>query len=365
MSYLGHAHLVRFPRIATPRDAATITAGLRDVVINPATLPYGSPYTDSTLARMVFDDVVGKGVTPSLSRAQAMKIPAIARARNRMVSTVCRFPLRAFDPSDALDGPPSVVQPVWMHSTAGATHPQMRTAWTVDDLIFYGWSLWSRNPLTLEPGDRIDRARWHMNADNQIVVDDVPQRNEQVILIPGLHEGILEYGSEALRDTRDLYSMVRSRIRNPVPLLNLHDISDGQLSEEEIDSLIARWAKARQGENGGVSYTNKSIELDELGGGGDAQLMIEARNAAALDMARIVGVSGSQIDATVAKASLNYETTTGRNQEFVDTDVALYTTPINLRLSMDDVLPSGQRAVLDMTDFIAPAPSPTGPGVQD
>lgn len=355
---------MRLPRIATPRDAVTITAGLRDVVVNPSTLPYGSPYTDSTLARMVFEDVIGGGVTPSMSRAQAMKIPAIARARNRMVSTICRFPLRAFDDPNP-DAPPAAVQPAWMHSTAGATHPQTRTAWTVDDLIFYGWSLWSRNPATLEPGDRIDRARWHMNADNQIVVDDVPQRADQVILIAGLHEGILEYGAEALRDTRDLYSMVRSRIRNPVPLLDLHDSSDSQLTDEEIDTLIARWAKARQGENGGVAYTNKSVELNELGGGGDAQLMIEARNAAALDMARIVGVSGSQIDATVAKASLNYETTTGRNQEFVDTDVALYTTPINLRLSMDDVLPSGQRAVLDMSDFIALAPSPTGPGVQD
>lgn len=356
---------MRLPRLATPRDALTITAGLHDVVTNPALLPYGSPYTDSALNRMVFEDVVGKGIVPGISRAQAMKIPAIARARNRMVSTICRFPLRAFDPSDGLDAAPSIVQPTWMYSTAGATHPQMKIAWTVDDLIFHGWSLWSRNPLTLEPGDRIDRARWHMNADHQIVVDDIPQRNDQVILIPGLHEGILEYGSESLRDTRDLYSMVRQRIRNPVPLLDLHDTSDAQLTDTEIDSLIARWAKARQGENGGVAYTNKSVELNELGGAGDAALMIEARNAAALDSARIVGVSGSQIDATVAKASLNYETSTGRNQEFVDTDVTLYTTPIQLRLSMDDVLPSGQRAVLDMSDFIAPAPSPTGPGVQD
>lgn len=330
------------------------------MVVNPSMLPYGSPYATSEFNRMIFDDIVGKGISPSISRAQAMKIPAIARARNIMVATICRFPLKAYDGDVEV-----ATQPAWMYSTAGATHPAMRIAWTVDDFIFYGWSLWSRNPLTLEPSDRIDRARWFINTDNQIVVDDIPQRADQVILFPGLHEGILEYGSDALSDTKDLYRNVRQRIKNPAPQLNLHDTSDSQLTDEQIDALIGRWAKAREGENGGVGYTNKSLELEELGNSGDAQLMIEARNAAALEMARIVGVAGSKIDATVAKASLNYETTTGRNQEFVDMDVQLYMVPLSTRLSMDDILPSGQRAVLDMGDFTAPAPSPTGPGVQD
>jgi len=330
------------------------------VVVNPSMLPYGSPYATSELNRMIFDDIVGKGLSPSISRAQAMKIPAIARARNIMVTTISRFPLKAFTGEVE-----SAVQPAWMYSTAGATHPAIRTAWTVDDFIFYGWSLWSRHPITLEPSDRIDRARWFINADNQIVVDDVPQRADQVILFPGLHEGILEYGSDALSDTKDLYRNVRQRIKNPSPQLNLHDTSDSQLTDTEIDALIARWAKAREGENGGVGYTNKSLELQELGGSDDAKLMIEARNAAALEMARIVGVAGSKIDATTPTASLNYETTTGRNQEFVDMDVQLYMVPLATRLSMDDVLPSGERAVLDMADFTGPTPSPTGPGVLD
>lgn len=330
------------------------------VAIAPSLLPWGTPYASSELNRMVFEDIVGKGITPGISRAQAMKIPAIARGRNLLVATVCRFPLLDFEGDVE-----STVQPEWMWSTAGPTHPQMRMAWTVDDLIFFGWSLWSRDPLTHQPSSRIDRARWYINSDNQVVVDSVPQRADQVILIPGLHEGILEYGSEALSDTKDLYRNVRQRIKNPSPQLNLHDTSDSQLSNEEIDALIVRWAKAREGENGGVGYTNKSLELEELGGGSDSQLLIEARNAAALEMARIVGVSGSKIDATAPKASLNYETSTGRNQEFVDMDIYLYTTPITSRLSMDDVLVSGHRAAFDMGDFTNPAPSPTGPGVQD
>lgn len=351
--------MVRFPRFGV-KDDDRVTASLPSVALTPSLLPWGTPYATSELNRMVFEDIVGKGISPAISRAQAMKIPAIARGRNLLVATICRFPLLDFEGD--VEAP---AQPSWMFSTAGATHPQMRIAWTVDDLIFYGWSLWSRDPATLEPSHRIDRGRWYINTDNQIVVDDQPQRADQVILFAGLHEGILEYGSEALSDAKDLYRNVRQRIKNPAPQLNLHDTSDSSLSDEEIDSLIARWAKAREGENGGVGYTNKSLELEELGGSGDAQLLIDARNAAALEMARIVGVSGSKIDATAPKASLNYETSTGRNQEFVDMDVYLYTTPITSRLSMDDVLAPGHRAAFDMGDFTAPAPSPTGPGVQD
>jgi hypothetical protein len=347
------------------RDIATlkprtdqITAALTDVVT--PLLPYGSPYATSEFNRIIFEDIIGAGVTPTLSRAQAMKIPAVARGRNLMVSTICRWVLKAADERGVL-----TTQPAWMYATAGPTHPAIRLAWTVDDLIFYGWSLWSRDPATLLPSGRIDRARWYINADHRIVVDGIPQREDQVILFPGLHEGILEYGRDTLTDTKDLYAMVRSRIKNPVPLLDLHDTSDAQLEDDEIDALIGRWAKARNGENGGVAYTNKSVELNELGGGGDAQLLIEARNAAAVDMARIVGVSASKVDATSPKASLNYETSEGRNLEFVDTDTDLYVTPITARLSMDDILPSGQSAVLDKSDFIGLAPSPTGPQVQD
>jgi phage portal protein BeeE len=93
--------------------------------------------------------------------------------------------------------------------------------------------------------------------------------------------------------------------------------------------------------------------------------MIAARNAASLDLARLIGVAASRIDATVDKGSLNYETTTGRNQEFVDFDLALYMTPITARLSLDDVVPRGTHVRFNLADFIAAAPSITGPVLKD
>lgn len=342
------------------RSADHITASL-GYVTDPSNYPIATPWGSSgNLQRLVFEDVFGTE-PPLNTRNSAMQIPAIARGRNRLVSTICRFPLVAMRGLDSTPGP------AWLHATNTALTPQHRMAWTVDDLIFSGWSMWFRpNPDDPEgPCGRVNMGDWQINDDNRVEVYGSPVSDEQVILFPGLHEGILSFGSTTLQDARSLYAVVRQRLLNPVPQLNLHQTTDAPMTDPEIDALIARWAKARQGLNGGVGYTNHAIEVQELGGGGDAQLMIAARNAASVDLARVIGVTASVIDATADKASLTYETTTGRNQEFVDVDLALYMTPIAARLSLDDVVPPGERVAFDMSDYTAPDALPTGPTTED
>lgn len=360
------------------REYDAITAGYSD----PSTYPISSPWSSSDLQRIVFEDVFGSDI-PENTRSNAMRLPAVSRPRNLLCSTISRLPLvqlgrrqqiPAADADDAAWDAFYNAQPAWTNSAEDGSSPELRIALTVDDLIFSGWSCWWRRngsdsfPLAV---GRIPQEDWQFDPDtNQILVHGVPAKPDAnghptVILIPGLHEGILTYGRDVIDDTRVLYKNVRARLINPVPQLELHQTGGEQLTDEEIDALIVRWAAARQGKNGGVGYTSEYIELKEHGAG-DAMLMIDARNAASLDLARIVGVAASRIDSTADKASLNYETTTGRNQEFVDFDLALYMTPITARLSLDDVSPRGKRVRFDLTDFVEAAPSVTGPNtVQD
>lgn len=356
--------------------------------LDPSTLPLASPWDGSNnLQRLVVDDVFGD--VPVNSRGSAMRLPAVARGRNLLVSTISRFPLVQLDPGQQVPYRPTpeamadaatreayaaalaefaATQPTWLYRTDDGTSPALRLAWTVDDLIFYGASCWwvrrgaDRFPLT---AGRVNQADWKIDDDNRVVINGESQRDEDVIVFYGLHEGILGFGVDALADARSLASIVRQRLKNPVPQIDLHQTEGADLTDDEIDTLIERWATARAGANGGVSFTNKYVQANEMGTGGDAQLMIEARNAAALDLARIIGVSANRLDATSAKASLNYETTTGRNQELVDFDLALYMTPITARLSMDDCCPRGKRIELDLSDFIDRAPSLSGPNNQD
>lgn len=335
-----------------------------EVVPDPATLPIASPWSAGELSPVVAHDIFG--AAPANTRGAAMRLPAIARARNLLVATGCRIPLRAYVGETQR---PDTDTP-FLYRTGTVTTWQHRNAWTIDDLIFHGWSLWYKTAVDAAgfplAADRIDRASWAINGDNRVEIDGTVVADNQVILIPGLHEGILRYGLEAIADARELYRIVRDRIENPIPAIDLHQTEGETLSKTERDELVASWKAARKAKGGAaVGYTSKAIEARELGAKAGNDLLIEARNAAALDLARVVGVAASRIDATAPKSSLNYETTAGRNQELVDFDLALYLTPIAARLSLDDCVPRGTRVAHDFTDFTAIDPSRTGPTMED
>lgn len=368
---MGIRHALRMTR-----DTATITAALAETVQgglfdDPSGMPIASPWSDpGALGRILFDDVFGVEDLPVTSRTSAMRIPAVARGRNLLVSTISRFPLVAFGGNPLLDPTvaPLPTQPSWPNRTTDGTSAALRLTWTVDDLIFHGWSLWwkselaagTRFPLAME---RVNWDQWRVDDDTRrILINEQPVDQDRCVLIPGLHEGILNFGTDALRDARNLYAIVRERLENPSPNLDLHQTGGKQLSTAERDDLIDVWSAARKKRKGGVGYSSEHIDVRELGGGGE-QLMIEARNAASLDLARVIGVSAGLLDATVPKASLNYETATGRNQEFVDRDVALYMTPITARLSMNDIVPQGTFMGFDVKAFTAnqPTQQPTTP----
>lgn len=341
---------------------------------DPSRFPVATPWGSSDLERIVWQDVFGEAARFVASREAAMRIPAIARARNLMVTTISRFPLVAMEHSGELDAEGRPVarrmpeQPAWLQSVGDGLSPQLRVGWSVDDLIFSGWTaLWrNNNGDQLESIERIPLDEWETDEDGRVLVNGSVAGASDVILTPGLHEGILSYGRTTLDDITKLYENVRNRIANPVPGLELHQTGGEQMTDTEIDDLIDGWAAARRGANAGVAYTNEHIQLNELGLTADGQLMIESRNAAAVDCARLIGVHAGLLDATTPKSSLNYETATGRNQEFVDFDLALYMSPITARLSMPDVMPEAhQFLAFDLGDFTAPTPAATGPSLED
>lgn len=316
----------------------------------------------STLSQIVWTDLTGGAVLP-MSRAEAIRVPAVARLRHITAGTVARCPLTVWRGAAQLT---EDQEPSWVSRTdVGGLPPYHRMLWTVDDLIFNGWSLWA----TLRGGqllaaNRIPPERWTFQPDGTIHVGDRPMASHEVILIPGPHEGICNFGQGAIREARDLSSAAAEAARNPAAYLNLHYTGDTPMTEDEIDALIARWTAARKGLNGGVSFTGKNVEAKEMGSH-ESHLLIEGRNAAAVDMARLISAPAAMTDATNAGASLTYETTQGRNAEFLDYGAQLYMDAIAARLSMDDVVPHGQSVRFDTSQLRDPMPSATGPVTED
>jgi hypothetical protein len=260
----------------------------------------------------------------------------------------------------------------WNTRTDGELSPYHRMLWTLDDLLFSGWSLWrawrgerqrgSRFGPLLEV-DRIPMSRWETDEVDRIMVDGEHVDDGDVILIPGPHEGILNFGAPALQRTIDNLEAAATAARNPAANVELHYIGDDP-DPAWGPKMIESWARARRGENGGVSWTNKWVEVKEHGTH-ESHLLIEGRNADAVDVSRLVSSPAAMADATSAGATLTYETSQGRNEQFIDYGSGLYMDAVAARLSMDDVVPRGQRTAFDVSQLTILQPAPTGAPVPD
>lgn len=347
--------------------AATDALEADRLATRPITTGVSSPFTDQTaLESIVWADLTGQAARP-LSRADVMAIPAHARQRHLLCGTVARCPLVQMEGATRTE---DQLQPRWMTRTDGTVSPYHRMLWTTDDLIHHGWSLWfavrgfSSDPDTqrgqLLEAPRLDWDRWRFESTTgRILVDDLPVDSDQVILIPGPHEGVLNFGGPALRRTIDNLEAAANAARNPSAYLELHYTGDEPMTDEKIRAARAQWASARRGEFGGVAFTGKYLEVKEHGTH-EGALLIDGRNADAVDVSRLVSSPAAMADATSAGASLTYETTDGRNGQFVDYGVGLYMDAIAARLSMDDVVARGKRTAFDVTQLTIKSPAPTG-----
>ncbi len=329
----------------------------------------------------LYDIAYNLGIPPDalpLSRARAMRVPAMARVRNLTVGTIARQPLEALRADTPVDP-----QPYWMYGTNGQIgdltpedmirwglrpqSPLHRMDWTVDDLIFYGESLWYATSLlsTKFPAAFLHVPYDHWEVDDQgrvVDLDAEPFPADRVYWIPGQVEGLLTNGSPTLRMADDLERNARDVAMRPLRL-EAHQTSAAELTPEERREIVGEIRKA-MADNDGVLFTNNAIELIEHRMDSDA-LQLGARNASALDVARLGNMPALMIDATAQGASLEYQTQTGRNQEWIDYGLTFYMDPITARLSMDDVVPAGQRTAFDLTDLTAPDASDTGAPVAD
>jgi hypothetical protein len=312
-----------------------------------------SPYTTNALTAIVWNDLLGETIHP-VTRAEAMAVPAMSRSRHILCGFGARAPLRVYDQEEELDP-----QPAWTYRTDKTTMlpPFHRMLWTIDDLLFSGWCMWAVGRSDERRGDELpgvvlDCARvpidwWDFDDDGTVQIHDREIPYDDVILIPGPHEGVLNFAAGSLRHASRLLRASTIAAETPIPNVELHDVGDKQLTDDEIDTLIGRWSAARQGSNGGVAYTSRGIEA-KMHGERNAPLLIDGRNAAAVDIARHASLPAASIDATLDKSSLTYETTEGRNGLVIDYGVQLYLDAIAARLSMDDVVPRGQRVGFDL-----------------
>lgn len=343
-------------------------------------LPQIEAWTDNSHLER-FDTSAFEGWVWPLTRERAMRVPAVARARHLLAGTIAPLPLRVLRRDNSLID----AQPYWCYGTDGQLgdvtldqavawglsyqSPYQRMLWTVDDHFFHGESLWlatalsdvDKRPLRAA---RVPMDHWSVDNEGRVVdLDSRPFPEDRVIYLPGPHEGLLNYASGTIRQASDLEAVAADVARHPIRF-ELHQTSGTTLNASERAELVTE-ARAALAKNDGILFTNPAIETKEHKLDSSSELVIAGRNAAALDIARHASIPGAMLDATTEGSSLEYQTTEGRNQQFLDYGVSLYLAAIDARLSMDDIVPAGQHTTFDLTTLTSPAPTPTGPTLED
>lgn len=315
------------------------------------------------LQSIVWADVMGDQAYAPLTRAGAMAVPSVAKARHLLCAIIARLPLVQMTGATV-----DVDQPLWMQRTDGTLSPWHRMMWTVDDHLFYGWSLWAVKRGAPSDGSpplemaRVPYERWDVSAAGEIMVDQRTVLADQVVLIPGPHGGILNDAQTIIRLAGDNLQAAANAARNPNPNIDLHYTGDDETYDPA--EIIKIWSDARRGLSGGVGFTNKWIEAKTLGSHLD-KLLIEGRNADAVDIARAVALPAASLDATTTGASLEYTTGETRNQELLDYGASFYMDAIAARLSQDDCVVRGKRSAFDVSQFTSLTPAPTGAPTSD
>lgn len=308
----------------------------------PATVGLVTPYESAALARIAWSEHFN-GANGVVNRNGAMQIPAIAKARNVLVGVGAGLQLREFEGETDVDQ-------AWLYRTGGDVSPWHRMAYTLDDLIFYGWSLWAVDRDSdgqITDAARVPFERW--SADSQsggITVDGKPVRADEVILIPGAFEGIIEAGADTIRGAHALQQAWIGRAQNPIPLIELHQTTDDELEDDEIDVLLEEFSAARTSPTGAVGFTDHRVEV-RVHGAVSTDLFEEGRNAIVLDVARLTGLPAALLDGSLSTSTLTYSTQEGQRNEFADYTLPMWLAPIEARLSMDDVCKPGRRIRFD------------------
>lgn len=292
------------------------------------------------------------------TREWAMRVPAVARARRLIVDNGPRCPLVA---RQAGNNAPA---PRWMDRTDGPWSPFHRMAWTFDDLFFYGWSAWAvaREGEAMVAADRIPFEEWTIDADGRFLWRDQPVDSRSVVVIPGLPDGgILGHGDTAIGHAADLADAARKAARTPASNTLIKQLSGEPIPAERQNTIVANYVAARRKADHGVSFASANVDVVESGRR-DPALLVDGRNVAAIDIARLTGIPATLLDANTG-GSLTYQNTQARMTELVDFVLAPYMSAIAGRLGLDDVMPAGQSVEFDTSVLTGTAES--GVSTQD
>lgn len=286
----------------------------------------------------------------AVTRGNALALPVISKARRVLATNLGRMTL-----VNRKGGRPAPLQMPYLEQPEAERPLSATLTWTADALMFYPRTWWivQRRDAAGWPArggvKLLDRADATFDRDGKLIKAwGKPVEARDVIQFDSPDGGLLSDSAPLLRRALVLNRAAALAEENPVPALDLHNVGDKPLSSDQIGELLESFMEARRRRS--VAYSDKSIEVKPLGMV-ESQLLLGARTAMDLDLARVVGLPAWAADVAVQGSSLRYENRSARSWELIDLFLSTYMTAIASRLSMGDATPQGWRTEFSTDDL--------------
>ncbi len=292
------------------------------------------------------------------TRAEAMQVPAVARARGIMCGTVGSLPVHAYNKTtqSRVYGNPLLTQP------DPSLPLSVTMSWTAEDLLFSGVAYWEVLAVSPEDGRPTQARRvdpfyvtYTINEYDTIITQffvrgrPVPMTGlGSLIMFNGIDEGILARGGRTIHSALQIEKAISRMAAEPVPTTVLKN-SGVDLPEPQVTAMLAAWKRARQERS--TAYLAGNLEIQTLGFDATQMQLAENRMGMASEIARMVNIPAWYLNAEAA--SMTYTNVTSERRSLIDFSIRpTLIMPIEQRLSMPDITPITQEVRFDLDDYL-------------
>jgi len=302
------------------------------------------------------------------NRTTAMQIPAFVDALKTYTHTISAFALREYRYDE-----PVVIRPFLQMPSKIYPYASVITR-TLSDLLMYDRAYWLVTERTFDgfPSsievmrveDVIDTPPVYVGIQENYqppadpfyyLARQVPTRD--VIKFYGSGEGgWLANGATAISTAAALEAATLMYSSTPIPTVALKN-SGPDLPAAQVEALLAAWEEAR--ENRGTAYLNNTIDAQVMGFSARDVQLVEAKNLAAIGIARLANLDPVWVGAGVPGTSLVYSNRVDLYRNLLDISLRPIMHLFEQRLSMPDVTPRGRTIKFDTTAFLRANPTET------
>jgi hypothetical protein len=320
-------------------------------------------------------NAVATAQTETASRRWAMAIPAFRAGHALITKRAGTFPLSVWEGDYRSDQ-----QPAWLNNPDPRRTLAELVAGTLDDAIWHDRAYWR---VLRRGADGYPLAFRRVPAEHVTEQPDPDGELPPTLTVNGKPwpEGSTSPGSVMLSDGRVLDSLIRmswdglggfrswgapvlrmaralmeaaARYANyPQPSTVLKN-KGIELDDDEIDDILDDWDAARAERV--TAFLNRDLDLDTIGWSAKELQLVEAREHAAVEIARALALPATFLDAHAPKGGeIQYANVVDRRRDLSES-LRVWRAPIEQALSLH-ALPRGEQLRFDDTAYVRDDPN--------